>query len=359
MMRDLIRFRWPEPVNTGRLDTVAGSATYYCQHLLVFAVHNTERMKYLIISALSLCGALALLSQNTQDPRFHHNGHVNKENNVPSGNPQEAVTGFDNVSNGFLPQGIAFDHISATNVHPNRSFNDNRFLFEEVETAAEGLGPTYNATSCAECHQNVATGGASQVTEHRTGRKNNGVFFESLGGSLIHSRATHPDIVEHVALDDDIRTFRISTNTLGDGYVEAIANETLQAIRDAQPESMRGTAILVPVLEGDGSARVGRFGWKSQHASLKSFSADAYLNEMGITSPLFPQENTSSGKYVGFGTSLIHGRNPKTAAMTCRRSRTSCGRPRHRPAAKSQATSQQARQCFSKFSAASATRQRL
>jgi CxxC motif-containing protein (DUF1111 family) len=259
-------------------------------------------MKYLFISALSLCGALALLSQNTQDPRFRHTGHVNKENNVPAGSPQEAVTGFDNVTNGFLPQGVAFDHISSTNVHPGRSFNDNRFLFEEVETAAEGLGPTYNATSCAECHQNVATGGASQVTEHRTGRKNNGVFFESLGGSLIHSRATHPDIVEHVALDDDIRTFRISTNTLGDGYVEAIANETLQAIRDAQPESMRGTAVLVPVLEGDGSARVGRFGWKSQHASLKSFSADAYLNEMGITSPLFPQENTSSGKYVGFGT---------------------------------------------------------
>ena len=36
--------------------------------------------------------------------------------------------------------------------------------------------------------------------------------------------------------------------------------------------------------------RVGRFGWKNQQASLESFSADAYLNEMGITSPLMPQE---------------------------------------------------------------------
>jgi len=64
---------------------------------------------------------------------------------------------------------------------------------------------------------------------------------------------------------------------------------------------MRGTALMVPVLEANSSARIGRFGWKSQHASLESFSADAYLNEMGITSPLFPEENTSSGRFVGFG----------------------------------------------------------
>ena len=60
--------------------------------------------------------------------------------------------------------------------------------------------------------------------------------------------------------------------------------------------------MMVPVLEANSVARVGRFGWKSQHASLESFSADAYLNEMGITTPLFPEENTSVGRYVGFGT---------------------------------------------------------
>ena len=58
---------------------------------------------------------------------------------------------------------------------------------------------------------------------------------------------------------------------------------------------------MVPVLEAGNEARIGRFGWKSQHASLESFSADAYLNEMGITTPLFPDENTSSGRFVGFG----------------------------------------------------------
>jgi CxxC motif-containing protein (DUF1111 family) len=215
----------------------------------------------------------------------------------------EAPTGFDNKTNGFSVQGPAFNTIDDNNVQALRSFNDNRFLFEDVETKADGVGPTYNAQSCSECHQNVTTGGASQIAEHRTGRVDvSGGFFESLGGSLIQSRATAPDIVERVAFEDDVRTFRISTNTLGNGFIEAIANETILAIRDAQPAAIRGLAVVVPVLEASSAARIGRFGWKNQHASLESFAADAYLNEMGITTPLFPDENTSVGKFVGFGT---------------------------------------------------------
>jgi CxxC motif-containing protein (DUF1111 family) len=209
--------------------------------------------------------------------------------------PTEAPTGFDNQTNGFDKQGPAFESIDEDNVVPLRSFNDNRFIFEEAETIADGLGPTFNAQGCRECHQNVVTGGASQIAEHRTGRMVEGAFFESQGGSLVHSRATHPKIVERVHFEDDIRTFRISTNTLGSGFVEAISNDTLLAIRDAQPADMRGEAVRVPVLEANGRARIGRFGWKSQHASLESVAADAYLNEMGITTPLFPEENTSAG----------------------------------------------------------------
>jgi CxxC motif-containing protein (DUF1111 family) len=59
---------------------------------------------------------------------------------------------------------------------------------------------------------------------------------------------------------------------------------------------------MVPVFEAANAMRVGRFGWKDQQASLESFSADAYLNEMGITSALLPDENTSNGHFVGWGT---------------------------------------------------------
>src|SRR5690242_19004930 len=66
---------------------------------------------------------------------------------------------------------------------------------------------------------------------------------------------------------------------------------------------MRGTIINVQVVESGNGTRVGRFGWKNQHASLLSFSGDAYLNEMGITNLVngrtnFAQENTSNGNSV-------------------------------------------------------------
>ncbi len=264
----------------------------------------------LVMAAALLVSAIGADAQ-TRRERFRPRGQTDSEQAaatdnlgrpLPAPRITEAPTGFDNLTNGFLPQGAPFETLEEDNVVPLRSFNDNRFIFEEVEVVADGLGPVYNAQSCGECHQNVATGGASQIAEHRTGRLMGDDFFESLGGSLVHSRATHPDIVEPVVYEDDIRTFRISTNTLGAGFIEAIANTTLLRIRERQPAAMRGSIVLAPVLDADGRPRLGRFGWKNQHASLVSFSADAYLNEMGITSPLFPTENTSSGREVGYGT---------------------------------------------------------
>ncbi len=273
----------------------------------------SKKLILLILLVPGFLGFLFLQSQNVfsqanrqnRGDRFRHNGLMEDEDRAIVGESKseatEAPTGFDNLTNGFSEQGAPFETLNADNVVALRSFNDNRFIFEEVETIQDGLGPTYNAQSCRECHQNVVTGGASQVAELRSGRTENGQFFESLGGTLVHSRATYPDIVEQITAEDSTRTFRISTNTLGNGFIEAVANRTLLAIRDKQPAEMRGTAIMVPVLEAASRARLGRFGWKNQHASLESFSADAYLNEMGITSPLFPDENTSNGRFVGSG----------------------------------------------------------
>ena len=169
--------------------------------------------------ALTFLASLAHSADNRSE-QFQHSGRTQDEGGGDLSREQftEAPTGFDNRTNGFSPQGPAFETIDEDNVVPLRSFNDNRFIFEEVETVADGLGPTYNAQSCRECHQNVVTGGASQIVEQRTGRLDETEgFFESLGGSLIHSRATHPKIVEHVAFEDDVRTFRISTYCSGRG----------------------------------------------------------------------------------------------------------------------------------------------
>ena len=201
----------------------------------------------------------------------------------------EAPTGFSGLTNGVLTQA---------------EFDAAREVFAEQESIAEGLGPVYNAQSCGECHQNPVTGGVSQITEVRAGRLNAfNRFIDHPGGSLIHSRAIDATAQEHILPGHDVRTLRTSLNTLGDGFVEAIANSTLLAIAQRQPTLsggvIAGQAITVPVSEARaGVLRVGRFGWKDQHASLLSFAADAYLNEMGITSPLQPVENTTNGRSI-------------------------------------------------------------
>jgi len=199
----------------------------------------------------------------------------------------EAPAAFDNLTNGFLSQ-VDFAAARAT--------------FEERDDVSKGLGPVYNAQSCAECHQSPVTGGSSQISELRAGHVSGGNFVDAPGGSLINDRAINAAIQERVPGTETVRAFRMSTNTLGLGFVEAINSNTLSAIASAQPGQsggrIAGQLIQVPVNEAPGAVRVGRFGWKNQHASLLSFSADAYLNEIGITSRLQPTENTSLGNSV-------------------------------------------------------------
>jgi CxxC motif-containing protein (DUF1111 family) len=120
------------------------------------------------------------------------------------------------------------------------------------------------------------------------------------GRSIVNDRAVVPEAQEHVPAAENIRALRAALNTLGDGFVEAIDDSTLMAIAADQARRSRGVihgeAIEVPLFEAPGVTRIGRFGWKDQHSSLLSFVADAYLNEMGITSRLRPKDTTTIGK---------------------------------------------------------------
>src|ERR1041385_1976652 len=190
----------------------------------------------------------------------------------------EAPAGFDTLTN------------DATFVS-QATHDADRDTFEERDAANEGLGPVYNATSCADCHQNPVTGGISQVTELRAGHSDaNGNFVPATvtindgGGlpgvtianrSLINQRATCPavitDLVTHAVIynhpneqaqervpgAETIRAPRSSNNVLGDGFVEAISNTTLQNIPNGQPNGMKGQPTTVPVLEAPGQFRIG------------------------------------------------------------------------------------------------------
>ncbi len=218
----------------------------------------------------------------------------------------EAPAGFDNQTNGTMTQS---DMDAAASV------------FSEIDTPEKGLGPMYNGVSCAECHQNMAIGGGAQAQVLRAGhtargehsgdnyfhdfrrrRDTNGssATFTAASAvltngdvipdrSLINQRAICADAQPHSTTGDNTRTGRISLSVLGDGLVEAVPDSTFITLA----KQNRGEFVMVPVLEAPSTTEVGRFGWKTQHASLLSFAGDAYFNEMGITNELFPDELTT------------------------------------------------------------------
>ena len=213
----------------------------------------------------------------------------------------DAPTGFDNKTNGMVD---------------DATHQADQTKFEEVEQLSDGLGPLYNAQSCRECHQSPVSGAASQVTELRVGHPRSDGRFGTpeipiahgteviTGRSLVNDRATCPsgafpdkEIQERVPETETIRTLRLSLSLLGDGFVEAIADQTLIDLSKQQCKSSHqkicGQVLYVPIVEAPGQMGVGRFGWKDQHASLLSFSGDAYLNEMGITNRLQSNEVTN------------------------------------------------------------------
>jgi CxxC motif-containing protein (DUF1111 family) len=185
----------------------------------------------------------------------------------------DAPTGFDNLTNGLVNQA---------------THDADRSLFELVRTQAGGLGPTFNRTSCAECHTSPVSGGISSFADLLAGSDASGTFVSR----LVHENAICSAAQDPPPSPQEITTRRLTLNTLGDGYVEAIANGTFSQIQASQPASMRGTIVLVPV--GVGSTAVGRFGWKDGQVSLQILSAEQFLNEIGITSVLFPNELTAT-----------------------------------------------------------------
>ncbi len=221
---------------------------------------------------------------------------ANSATEAPAGFNTPSFNGAASVNNGLIEP-------------PGDSFARDQAVYEENKSVAGGLGPVYNATSCVNCHQNPNSGAASQITELRVGHNDvNGNFVNPTivindgkdtitGRSIVDDRAIGPQAQENIPATENIRTLRATLNTLGDGFVEAIDDSTLITIAAEQPQlsggRVHGEIVQAPIFEAPGQTRVGRFGWKDQHSSLLSFIADAYLNEMGITSRLRPKDVTT------------------------------------------------------------------
>jgi len=166
--------------------------------------------------------------------------------------------------------------------------------FRSIEEASEGLGPLFNGTGCASCHNVPVIGGGSPMTEMRAGARDADGNFRVVGGTTLYQLFSIPDhrCQSAVPADATIVARRMSIPLFGAGLIEAVPDETLLALEDPfdrDRDGISGRAAVVTDV-ASGRRRIGRFGWKAQVATLLTFSGDAYTNEMGITNDLFPQE---------------------------------------------------------------------
>jgi CxxC motif-containing protein (DUF1111 family) len=209
-------------------------------------------------------------------------------------------------------------------------FATGQINFKEIEQLPQ-LGPIFNGVSCAGCHSQPTIGGGGLFINEIRVRDNtapgpvhlfaadnmlrggaqtqgsstifaNGVEAEPLGCQLTATGCT-PSVCQQEELtrttfatnlatcDTTSSGFggggncvvgRAATPTFGFGLVEAVADQTLIQLASSEPSVVQGTVKMVTEF---GSQRVARFGWKDDHATLRAFSGDAYLNEMGVTNP--------------------------------------------------------------------------
>ena len=177
--------------------------------------------------------------------------------------------------------------------------------FEADETPEEGLGPVFNDTSCARCHSDPGVGGSNATLETRFGAVGADGRFDPLtarGGSLIQVRgigaAGSCDFTgETVPPEANVVSLRRTTPLFGLGLVDAVPESTFGYVARIEQAIWPDEAGRVATVHDIARNRdaVGRFGWKNQVPSLHQFAGDAYLNEMGVTSPEFPDENCPGG----------------------------------------------------------------
>lgn len=173
-------------------------------------------------------------------------------------------------------------------------FVEGKTAFEEVEGAADGVGPVFNGVSCAECHASPVTGGGSDILSTRIGAVVNGRFdpLERFGGPTIQTQGVvgkngfrfRGEVVPKQAT---VVARRRSPPVFGFGLVEAVPDIDLVLLSVVQHLATPETAGRPNVVRNlrTGFPAVGRFGWKAQIATLTDFAGDAYKDEMGITTP--------------------------------------------------------------------------
>jgi CxxC motif-containing protein (DUF1111 family) len=178
-------------------------------------------------------------------------------------------------------------------------FDQGRVQFNRTFVVSDGLGPTLNQDGCGSCH-NVPIGGSGNIKVTRFGILDFDTFafdgLEELGGSLLQANTIAIGCEEVIPVPPtNFAAERVTNSTLGFGLVENIPDEDILDLELNPPDpTVSGRVHVVPVLENPGQTKVGRFGWKSQLATILSFAGDASVMEMGITNRIVPTETAAN-----------------------------------------------------------------
>jgi mono/diheme cytochrome c family protein len=220
----------------------------------------------------------------------------------------------------------------AQNASDLSAFAAGQMNFKEVETLPQ-IGPVMNGVSCAGCHSQPAIGGGGLFINEirvrnnqqpgpvhifavdnflRNGSQKQGsttVFAQGIEAEPLGCQLTAPGCQLSPCQQEEETKTTFNTNlgtcdptsadfkkggncvvgrsalaTFGFGLIEAVSDQTFEQIAANEPPEIQG-AVKMVTENFSNVAHVGRFGWKDDHASLRGFAGDAYLNEMGITNP--------------------------------------------------------------------------
>ena len=199
----------------------------------------------------------------------------------------------------------------------------------------DGLGPTFNAFACSSCHTHDGRGappddpddlglllrlsipgegplggpnphpdygGQLQVrsllgipAEGQMDLSYTYIDGSYADGEPFELRLPHYGVNDAAfgPLGDDIMISpRLAPQVIGMGLLGAVPAETILAHADPDDSDGDGISGRPNQVPGeDGSTTLGRFGWKAGRATVRQQVAAAFSGDIGITSPLFPEEN--------------------------------------------------------------------
>jgi len=235
------------------------------------------------------------------------------DNSAPTGTPTAPAPAVPAPEFRIVPASLGTPLPRLTGAQ-RRQFDIGRAVFQNIFTPETGLGPLFNAASCASCHEEPVVGGSGSNDEGEgdedvelhatafhggTGGTAQCDALAAVGGQVIQKQLTPAystytnltaEPIPAAATDSGHRT---TPDLFGFGLLDAVPDAEILARAD--PLDSDGDGISGrPNRTADG--RLGRFGRKAQAATLREFNAEAFVMEMGVTNPGSQVEQSIAGE---------------------------------------------------------------